>query len=82
MFDEQANELVPILTDCAFGTLDGQDVAVVLHYASSPEELAAGMIKEMVLAMTPVQALELGAGLVASANLGSPERTENDQTSS
>ena len=78
MFADEANDVVPILTDCTFGTLDGQDVVVVLQLARSPDDLLAGITTETVLAMTPDQARELGAGLVASAGAAALGCAAND----
>jgi len=78
MFADEASDVVPILTDCTFGTLDGQDVVVVLQLARTPDELQAGITTETVLAMTPDQARQLGAGLVASAGAASLSPAAND----
>jgi hypothetical protein len=78
MFDDEASGIVPILTDCTFGTLDGQDVVVVLQLAQSPEDLLAGITTETVVAMTAEQARQLGAGLVASAGTVDPGVAAND----
>jgi hypothetical protein len=78
MFDDIATDLVPVLTDCTFDIRDGQDVAVVLQFARSPQDLLAGVTTEMVLAMTPQQAHALGSGLVASANATVPGPAAND----
>jgi len=67
MLNKMLDEPVPVLTDCSIGTLDGQDVAAVLQFARSPEDLHAGITSELVLSMTPQQARELGAGLLALA---------------
>jgi len=66
MLGKAPDELVPILVDYNIGTLGGQDVAVVLQFARSPEDLQADITSEIVLAMTLEQAQALGAGLIAS----------------
>ena len=66
MLDKTRDELVPILIDYKIGTLDGHDVAVVLQLARSPEDLTAGIMSELALAMTLQQAQELGTKLLAS----------------
>lgn len=78
MFDDEASDVVPILTDCTFGTLDGQDVVVVLQFARNADDLLAGITTETVLAMTPDQARQLGAGLVATAGAADPGPAAND----
>ena len=78
MFADEASDVVPILTDCTFGTLDGQDVVVVLQLARNPDDLLAGITTETVLAMTPDQARQLGAGLVASAGAVALRPAAND----
>jgi len=68
MLGKTLDELVPILIDYDIGTLGGRDIAVVLRFARSPEELIAGIKGEIALAMTLQQAQELGVGLFASVN--------------
>src|SRR5689334_11283439 len=66
MYAETQDGMVPVLTDYRIGTLDDQDLAIVLQFARSPEDLLAGITSELALAMTPEQARRLGAGLLAT----------------
>jgi hypothetical protein len=63
------------LTSFSVGTLDGRDAMMVIEYAPSPEDLVAGVRKQLPIAMTPAQAKELAEGLLmaaASAGMGAP----------
>lgn len=66
MSDETPPNLVPVLTNCRVVARDGQDVAVVLQFAHSPENLQVGLVSELILAMTSQQAQDLGAKLLAA----------------
>ncbi len=78
MFADEANDVVPILTDCTFGTLDGQDVVVVLQLARNPDDLLAGITTETVLAMTPDQARRARSGTGRLGRSGCPRPAAND----
>jgi hypothetical protein len=58
------------------------NVALILQFADSPEDLQTGMVSELILAMTPQQAQDLGARLLTAAEAMKPGPAANDEESS
>lgn len=60
-------EMIGALTSFSVGTLDGRDAMMVIELASSPEDFANGVRRQMPVAMTPEHARELGEALLLAA---------------
>lgn len=60
-------DVIGAMTSFSVGTLDGRDAMMVIELATTPEEFAQGIRRQMPVAMTPEHARELGEALLLAA---------------